>query len=129
MTSTEVIAKVKVGIGKYLTLQNVAIGTAILLLIVATFLFYQSYKKDVSLDKMKALQAANDQLKTDLAATIKTSDDAIKVLQDRLLVSSATVLKLKDQLKKKQEEYSNVKIPKDRQETIDRLHGLGYSPK
>ena len=129
MTSTEVITTAKTAVGKYLTLQNVAIGTAVILILVVTFLFYQSYKKDTAISQLKVLQAQNEKVKTDLKATLKTSDEQIAALNTKLMKSSATITKLNKQLAKKQEAYSNVKIPKDRTETVNRLRSLGYTPK
>jgi hypothetical protein len=129
MTSTEVITEAKTAVGKYLTLQNIAIGTAIILILVVTFLLYQSYEKSVAINQLKVLQAQNEKVKSDLTATLKASDDQIAALQIKLMKSSATITKLNTQLKKKQEAYSNVKPPKDRDETITRLRGLGYTPR
>ncbi len=129
MTSTEVITDAKTAIGKYLTLQNVAIGTVVILILVVTFLLYQSYKKDTAVSQLKVLQTQNEKVKSDLTATIKTSDEQIVALQIKLAKSSATITKLNNQLAKKQEAYANVKTPKDRTETITRLRTLGYTAK
>ena len=128
-TSEQVITTAKGGLSKYLTAQNVKIGSLVLLVFVVAFLLYKSFAPSVDMTKMKALQTQNDQLKTDLAVAIEKSDAKIKELNGKLAISSATVTKLKIKLKESEGRYANVQKPKDRTETVGRLRHFAPSAK
>ena len=122
-TSAEVITDTKAKVGKYLTKQNVEIGCLVVLVLVIGFLFYQSFKASPDMSKMTALQAQNEQLKNEKIDADKISNAKIQALKNQLTASSVTVAKLKAELKKGE---VNVIPPKDRTETVDRLHK--YAP-
>jgi septal ring factor EnvC (AmiA/AmiB activator) len=128
-TSEEVITKVKKGFGDYLTIKNVEVAGLIVLVLVISFLLYNSFKPNVDMTKMKELTTQNEQLKVDLAKNIKDSNDKIAALKGERIILNTNISNLKDQLKQKEKKYASIKEPKSKSETVTRLQHFGLSPK
>ena len=129
MGSTDVINAIKEKTGKFLTKNVLIIILGILLLSSISFIFYQSMQLTSTRYELGLFQRQNESITDVLHKEMQASYEKVKELEKKLAISNSNVSKLKTQIQKEREVYASVKLPKDKQEILDRLNAMDYHPR
>jgi len=131
MSSVDVIKSIKDKIGKFFSHKVTIIFVAVIIVISIIFLFYNSFAKSVKIytEQLKNITEQNEILQKNFKKDLEVKDKELKNLAKKIVAYNKDLKKQNDKIKKLEEKYQNVQLPKTRDELIYRFNLRGFNPR